>query len=145
MTKCQEIMTPDPECCVAKSTVEEIAKLMKSKNIGPVPIVESEDSLVIVGIVTDRDLVLNVLAVGGNPKSMKASEVMTPNPVTCDREEDIEDALKLMEKHQVRRIPITDTTGKLVGIIAQADIVLRLHNAKKTEEVLKSVSKPIAV
>lgn len=145
MPNCQEIMTPGPEFCEAASTVDAVSQLMKSKNIGSVPIVESDDSRKVVGIITDRDLVIKVMAVGGDPKSMKASEVMSPNPVTCGRNDSIEEALDLMEKHQVRRIPVTDDSGNLVGIIAQADIVLRLHNTNKTEELLKEVSKPVAV
>ena len=143
MIRCQDIMTTDPDSCYAESTVEEVAQLMKSKNIGSVPIVESAYSQKLIGIITDRDLVIKVIAMKLKPSVTKACQVMTLAPVNCHQNEDIDKALQCMEMKQVRRIPIVDDFEKLVGIISQADIVIRLRNPKKTEEVLKEISRPI--
>ena len=141
-TKCFDIMTVDPEACEQSCTAEKIAQLMKTKNIGSVPIIDSRDSFKLVGIVTDRDLVLKVMAESGNACELKAGDIMTPQPVSCKSDDDVNSAIKSMEEFQVRRIPVTNESGKLVGIIAQADIALRLGKSHKIEEVVTEISKP---
>jgi len=113
---------------------------MKSKDIGPVPIIENEQTKKLVGIVTDRDLALKIVAEGRDAKSTKAEEVMTRKMVTCRSEEDVQKALDAMSEHQLRRIPVVDNDNRIVGIIAQADVATRVDQPAKTAEVVKDIS-----
>jgi CBS domain-containing protein len=94
----------------------------------------------LVGIVTDRDLALKVVADGRDPKAAKVEEVMTRNVVTCRPEDDLQKALDAMSEHQLRRIPVVDDGNKLVGIIAQADVATRVNQPQKTAETVEGIS-----
>jgi CBS domain-containing protein len=98
----------------------------------------------LLGIVTDRDLVLKVLAEGSDPRSTQIDGVMTTDVVACNPEDACDKALDLMEQHQVRRIPIVDKDNRLVGIISQADIATRLDEPAKTAEVVEEISRAAA-
>ena len=140
MKKCNEVMTKNPVCCLPNDMVAKVAQLMKSKDIGPVPIVENEQTKKLVGIVTDRDLALKIVAEGRDAKSTKTEEVMTRKVVTCRVEDDVQKALDAMSEHQLRRIPVVDNDNKIVGIIAQADVATRVDQPAKTAEVVKDIS-----
>lgn len=140
MHKCSDVMTKDPHCCLPSDTVSKLAQLMHKKDIGPVPIVENEQTRKLAGIVTDRDLALKIIAEGRDPKTTKAEDIMTRKVVTVRAEEDIQKALDLMAKHQIRRIPVIDQNDKLVGILAQADVVTRIGEPQKTAALLMSIS-----
>jgi CBS domain-containing protein len=140
MKKCNEVMTKNPVCCLPKDMVAKVAQLMKSKDIGPVPIIENEQTKKLVGIVTDRDLALKIAAEGRDAKSTKAEEVMTRKVVTCRGEDDMQKALDAMSEHQLRRIPVVDNDNRIVGIIAQADVATRVDQPAKTAEVVKDIS-----
>ena len=103
MKKCNEVMTKDPVCCLQNDVVSKVAELMKSKDIGGVPIVEDEQTKKLIGIVTDRDLALKIVAEGRDPKSMRAEEVMTRKVVTCRAEDDLQKALDAMSEHKLVR------------------------------------------
>jgi CBS domain-containing protein len=137
MAKCREVMTKDPASCGASETVTKVASLMKHHDIGSVPVAESDR---LVGIVTDRDIVLKVVAAGRNPEQTSVRDAMTPNPVCCREDDDLEQALKLMKERQVRRMPIVDGSGRLSGIIAQADVATRLNKDAKTGELVEAIS-----
>lgn len=139
--KCSEVMTKDPSCCLPTDTVFEAAKLMKSEDVGPIPVVGDKQAKKLEGIVTDRDLALKVVAEGLDPNVTKVQDVMTTNVVACRPDDDANQALELMEEHQVRRIPIVDENRRLVGIIAQADVATRMEGRQKTGEVVKEISK----
>ena len=137
MATCREVMTKDPASCNASETVTKVASLMKQHDVGSVPVAESDR---LVGIVTDRDIVLKVVAAGRNPEQTSVSDAMTPNPVCCREDDDLEHALKLMKERQVRRMPIVDGSGRLSGIIAQADVATRLNKDAKTGELVEAIS-----
>ena len=141
MKKCAEIMTHDVECCVPTTTIDQVAKVMKTQNIGPVVVVDTLQSKKPVGIITDRDLACKVLGEGRDPKSTKVEDVMTRNVQVCTSDEPVEHALKLMAMKQVRRMPIVDSTQRLQGIITQGDIANRLKDHAKTAELVEAVSK----
>jgi CBS domain-containing protein len=140
MKKCHEVMTKNPVCCLSNDTVVKAAELMKSENIGSVPVVENEQNHKLVGIVTDRDLALKVVAKGLDAKSTKVEAVMTRKVVTCHAEDDLQKALDAMSEHQLRRIPVVDNDDKVVGIIAQADVATRANQPEKTAEMVKEIS-----
>jgi CBS domain-containing protein len=133
-------MTRDPVCCAPGDTVKKAAELMKSEDVGPLPVVETSSGR-LVGIVTDRDLVLNVLARGLNAANTKVSEAMTRDPVKCTEQEPLEEALEKMSTYQVRRLPVVDENDRIIGIIAQADIATRIKNPEVAGEVVQEVSK----
>ena len=139
--KCKEVMTADPVCCDPDDSAAQIAKLMKTEDVGSLPICEDRQSKKLIGIVTDRDLAMNVVAEGKDSNSVKARDVMTREPVTCRADDDIQRAFEAMERHQVRRIPVVDQENCLIGIIAQADVANRCE-AKKTAEVVQEISRP---
>ena len=140
MTKCSDVMTRNPVCARPDDSVASVARLMKENDIGPVPIVEDNNSKRLVGIVTDRDLAIKVVAAGRDPQTTPVREVMTTNVITCRDNDDIETALDAMSTQQLRRIPVVDDGNMLLGIIAQADIATRMNEPEKTGEVVKDIS-----
>jgi len=140
MKKCDAVMTKDPVCCLPSDMVAEVARLMKRENIGPIPVIENEETRKLVGIVTDRDLALKIVAEGRDAKSTKVETVMTRKVVTCRADDDLQIALDAMSKHQFRRIPIVDTDNKILGIISQADVATRIDQPEKTAEMVKEIS-----
>jgi CBS domain-containing protein len=141
MKKCNEVMTKNPVCCLPNDSVAKAAELMKSQNIGSIPVIENEQSQKLVGIVTDRDLALKIIAEGRDAKSTKVESVMTRKVVTCRADDDLQKALDAMAEHQLRRIPIVDNDNKVVGIIAQADVATRADQPEKTAEMVKEISR----
>lgn len=142
MKKCSDVMTENPVSASPEDTVMQVAQLMKREDIGPIPIVDNEQSRKLVGIVTDRDLALKVVAEGRDPNTTKVEEVMTRKLVTCRAEDNVETAMNAMAQYQLRRIPVVDPAMKLVGIIAQADVATRVDQPQKTAEIVKEISEP---
>lgn len=140
MKKCNEVMTKNPLCCLPEDLVTKAAGLMKSENVGSIPVVENEQTKKLVGIVTDRDLTLKILAGGLDAKTTKVDAAMTRKVVTCRAEDDLQKALDAMSEHQLRRIPVVDGDHKIVGIIAQADVATRIDQPQKTAEMVKEIS-----
>jgi CBS domain-containing protein len=135
-----EIMTTNPECCLPTDSVMTVAQLMKSEDVGPIPIVEDREEKKLAGIVTDRDLAIKVVAEARDPKTTQVEEVMSEGLVTCRENDDVQSVLELMEDNQLRRIPVVDKNEHLIGIIAQADVATRLSSARVAGEVVKEVS-----
>jgi CBS domain-containing protein len=116
------------------------AQLMKSENVGPIPIVDDKNGKKLAGIITDRDLALKVVAEARDPKTTSIQDVMTESVVTCTETDNIDRALKLMQEYQVRRIPVVDKDDRLLGIIAQADVATRLAKDRLTGETVEQIS-----
>jgi CBS domain-containing protein len=133
-------MTRSPIVALPKDTVVMVAQIMKEQDIGPVPVVQDKSSRKLIGIVTDRDLAMKVVAAGHNPNETLVQDVMTKDVVTCREDDDVHTALDAMAKHQLRRIPVVDSNDSLVGIIAQADVATRMDEPEKTGEVVKEIS-----
>ena len=140
MKKCSDVMTESLIYSSPEDTVSHVAQLMKTEDIGPVLIIDNEESKRLVGIVTDRDLALKVVAEGRDPQTTKVEEVMTRKVVTCRADDDVESAMKAMAQYQLRRIPVVDNDDRLVGIISQADVATRVGEPEKTAEVVKEIS-----
>jgi len=140
MKKCSDVMTKNPVYSLPTDGVAKVARLMKSKDIGSVPIVENKDTKKLLGMVTDRDLALRIVAKGRDPKSTTAEEVMTRKVVTCQADDKLQKALDAMSKRQLRRIPVVDNNNGIVGIIAQADVATRVDQPEKTAELVKDIS-----
>ena len=138
--KCREIMTKDPVCCLPGDTVDKAALLMKTEEVGPIPVVTDQQTKRLVGIVTDRDLAVKVVAEALDARTTTVEEVMTTGVIACRADDDLRKALGAMEDHQVRRIPVVDNSDHIIGIIAQADIATRAKQPEKTAEVVKEIS-----
>ena len=126
MKKCEEVMTKKTVCCLPNDMAVIAAQLMKRENVGAIPVIENQQTKKLVGIVTDRDLALKIVAAGRDPKSTTAIEVMTRKVVTCHAEDNLQKALNAMSKHKLRRIPVVGNNQAIVGIIAQADVATRV-------------------
>ena len=140
MKTCNEVMTKNLVCCLPDDSVAKAAELMKSENIGSIPVIENEQTQKLVGIVTDRDLALKIVAEGRDAKSTVVEAVMTHMLVTCRVDDDLQKALDAMAEHQLRRIPVVDNDNKILGIIAQADVATRANQPEKTAEMVKEIS-----
>lgn len=134
-----EIMTPDPTCCTRETPLQEVARMMVDLDCGEIPVVETLDTRIPVGVVTDRDITCRTVAKGLNPLTMAAGECMTPDPVSVTPETSVEECGLVMEDNKIRRILVVDATGACCGIVALADIAT---NATKTDagDVLQEVS-----
>jgi CBS domain-containing protein len=133
-------MTKDVVTCSPEATILDVAQLMKEEDIGPVLIVDNEQSRTLVGIMTDRDIVLKVIADGQDPKTTRVGEAMSKKLVTCRPDDDVDVAMKAMSQFQLRRIPVVGENMKLLGIIAQADLATRMDAPERTAEVVKEIS-----
>jgi CBS domain-containing protein len=129
-------MTSEVKACEPNTTVAEAAKLMAKEDIGPVPVVEEGR---LTGIVTDRDIVVRVVAEGRDPNSTTVGEIASSDLVTVSPDDDLDAALQQLARKQVRRIPVVEG-DRLVGIVAQADIA-RLGSDAKTGEVVEEISR----
>ena len=136
MATIRELMTSNPVTCEPTTTVVDAAKVMAKEDVGPVPIVEGDR---LVGIVTDRDLVVRVLAEGKDPSSTTIGEIASADLTTVTPDSDLQEALDLMSASQVRRLPVVEN-GRLVGIVAQADVA-RAADEEKTGEVVQDISR----
>jgi len=136
MTVARDIMTADPRCVGENQTLVDAAQLMASLDVGALPICGEDKRLK--GMVTDRDIVVKCIARGGNPATTTAGSLGEGKPVTIGADDDIEEALEMMKRHQVRRIPVIDG-HELVGIISQADIALSL-SAEEAGETVAEIS-----
>lgn len=137
--KVEELMTRDPAILQPESTVAEAAGLMKREDCGSLPVVKDGK---LVGIVTDRDIVLRAVAAKKDPAQLSVSEIMSKDPVTVMPDTSAADATKLMSDKQVRRLPVVED-GRLVGILAIGQLA-RHESANVAGETLKEVSQPTA-
>jgi CBS domain-containing protein len=137
-TKVREVMTQRPRSVTPQTPVNEVAELMAADDVGAIPVVDGER---LVGIVTDRDIVVRAIAEGKDTRGMPASEVSSRELVTVDPEDDLSDALKLMSQHQVRRLAVVDERERLVGVVSQADVALSAKE-KTTGRLVEEISEP---
>src|SRR3954451_1844710 len=117
MATCREVMTREPACCQTADSLVRVAQIMKSQNVGAVPVADGP-SKKLVGMVTDRDIVVKAVASGRSCESGTVRDVMTTDVVTCTEDDDVETAVSRMAGRQIRRIPVVDRNGVLLGIIA---------------------------
>ena len=145
MKNCQEILTENPVCCLASDKVYEIAQRMQTEDVGALPVVKNHETRKLIGIVTDRDLAVRVVGASRDATNTQVGDVMTPNPVVCHPLDDLDTTLEVMASHQIRRIPVVDKDGQVVGIIAQADIAIRLDNHDRVGQMIGEISRPDTV
>jgi CBS domain-containing protein len=142
MKKCSEVMTKNPACCMPADSVSKAAQWMKKENVGSIPVIETEQSKKLVGIVTDRDIALKVVADGLDANSTTVANVMTQKVITCHIDDDLQKAVDAMAEYQLRRMPVVDNENKIVGIISQADVATRTNQPEETAKMVKDISQP---
>ena len=144
MKICSEVMTQNPVCCLPTDSVSKAAQLMKSEDVGSIPVIEDEQTMKLIGIVTDRDLALQVVAPERDPGSTQVEDVMTYEIITCRATDDVQKAVDAMAQHQLRRMPVIDGDHRIVGIISQADVATRVEKSEEVAEMVKEISQPTA-
>lgn len=137
----QDVMTKNPATVTPDAPAMEAAQIMKEEGVGVVPVVENNDSRRLIGVVTDRDLAVRLIAEGRDGQS-RVREVMSERLHTGRPGDDLDDAMDTMAREQVRRIPIVDERGALVGIVSQADIVRKARDDAKAEKTVERISEP---
>jgi CBS domain-containing protein len=132
----KDSMTANPCSIDADKSVAYAAKMMKDEDVGLAPIVEGDR---LVGTLTDRDIATRVVAEGRNPDTTTAREVASTDVVTIDPQQNLDEALRLMSRHQVRRLPVVEEDGRLVGVLAQADVA-RDADPQQTGQMVEEIS-----
>ena len=132
----KDSMTANPCSIDADKSVAYAAKMMKDEDVGLAPIVEGDR---LVGTLTDRDIATRVVAEGRNPETTTAREVASTDVVTIDPQQNLDEALRLMSRHQVRRLPVVEEDGRLVGVLAQADVA-RDADPRQTGQMVEEIS-----
>jgi CBS domain-containing protein len=134
-----EIMTRDVEVIHPNATVEEAAEKMEALDVGPLPVCDGDR---LVGMVTDRDITVRATAVGVDPGVVTVRDVMTPDVVYAFEDQDVREAARLMEQHQIRRLVVLDRDKRLVGIVSLGDLAEDTRDEQMSGQVLKGVSEP---
>jgi CBS domain-containing protein len=133
----RDTMTSNPRTIETSTPVAEAARLMSSEDVGSLPIVEGER---LVGMVTDRDITIRVVAEGKDPQATTVGDVASRDIVSVDPQQNLDEAVRLMAEHQVRRLPVVEEDGRLVGIVAQADVATAGKD-EKTGQLVEEISK----
>jgi CBS domain-containing protein len=133
----KDAMTADVKTAAPSQSLTDVARLMKQEDVGSVPVVDGER---LVGVVTDRDIVVRGIADGSDPHAIKAGDIASRDVVTVRPDDDLDAALRLMAQHQVRRLPVVDD-GQLVGVVAQADVAQEAKE-KDVGHVVEEISRP---
>lgn len=137
--KLYEMMTKNVEVLPGNATVRDAAKLMKDIDVGSIPVIENNQ---MVGIITDRDIVLRSTAEGRNPNETRVSDVMTNELYFCYEDQDVKDAAKMMSERQIRRLPVVNRDHELVGIVSLGDLSVDVSDEKVSGKALEDISKP---
>ena len=135
----RDAMTENPRSIGASESVVEAARLMRDDHIGSLPITDDEE---LVGMITDRDITTRVVAEAADLKMTSVGDFVSRDLISVEPDKDLEEAVQLMASHQVRRLPVVEN-GRLVGIVAQADVALTLReNEQRTGELVEAISEP---
>src|SRR3954470_18045639 len=136
--KIREIMTPDAQCVAPDETLVDAAQLMRQLDVGVLPVCDHDE---IVGMLTDRDIAIRAVAESRHPATTLVREVMSTGTITVRDDHDVNEAVQLMEEHQMRRAPVVNEDGRLVGIVSLGDVAVDA-SAAVSGEILKRVSQP---
>lgn len=137
--KVQDVMTREPRSVTPDAPARDAARIMREEDVGIIPVVDGSR---LVGVITDRDLAIRMVA-DGRDGNTTVREVMSSQRIaTCRPDEDLDRVMDTMAREQVRRIPIVDERGSLVGIVAQADVVRKASNDRKAEQTIERISEP---
>lgn len=140
--KIQDIMTKDPRCVTPDATVREAAQVMSREDVGIVPVIAGQSDRRLVGVVTDRDIAIRCVAEGKDGSCRVRDVMSTDNLATCSESDDVDAVMQAMRTEKVRRIPIVDERGSLIGIVSQADVVRKARDGQSAEKTVEQISEP---
>jgi CBS domain-containing protein len=135
----REIMTPQVEVIYADATLKEAAKKMSQLNVGLLPVCDSD---LLLGMITDRDITVRATAAGCDPNTTKVCDTMTPEVVYCFEDQDVNTAMQIMDRRQIRRILVVDHDKQLAGIVSLGDLAVAARDQAQIGEILESISEP---
>jgi CBS domain-containing protein len=135
----RDIMTRNVECVWPDDTLQEAALKMKDLDVGPLPVCDYDH---VVGMLTDRDITVRAVAEGRDPRSTRVRDVMTRNVVSCSEDDAVEEAARLMQERQIRRLLVLDRDKRLIGIVSLGDLAAEAEDPYRMAEVLQDVSVP---
>ena len=139
--KIRDVMSQDPVCCLPTDNAQAVAKMMCEEDVGLMPVVSDQQTKQLLGVITDRDLCCKVMARGMDPKATLIGDHITQHPFTCRDGENIEKCERLMQEHQVRRVPIVDGNNCVIGMVSQADLALK-EKPDRLSKTVAEISKP---
>ncbi len=129
--KVREVMSKDPICCVPSDKAHNVAKILRDRNVGSLPVVTDQH----------RDLCCTIIADGLDPRNTTIEKFISVDPVTCRDGENVEKCERAMQEHQLRRIPVVDAEGNCIGIVSQADLALK-DKPERVSKTVAEISKP---
>jgi CBS domain-containing protein len=132
----RDIMTTNPRTIEPSTPIFEAARIMRDENVGSLPITDGKQ---LWGTITDRDITIRAIAEGRDPQGTRVQEIASRDLVTVDPQQNLDEALRLMAQHQVRRLPVVEEDGKLIGIVAQADVA-QVGDDARTGETVQQIS-----
>ena len=136
----EEIMTPNPKTATLETTLEEVASMMRDENVGAIPVLDEDE---VAGIITDRDIVVRCIAEGKEPGDTTVEDILTEELKTVSPEYDVQDAARIMAEVQVRRLPVVDEDGRLVGMVSIGDIAVKHGDEEVAGETLEDISEGV--
>jgi len=139
--KVREVMSQNPACCTPDDSAQTVARIMRDRSVGAVPVVADDQSRILIGMITDRDFCCSVVADGLDPKTTTIQRFISANPISCREGENIERCERLMQNHQVRRVPVVDEKGSVIGIVSQADLALH-EKPERVSRTVAEISRP---
>jgi CBS domain-containing protein len=141
----KEIMSANPQCCTPDDTLRDAARMMADTDCGCLPVIDNKAGKRVIGVLTDRDIAIRGVARGKTPDS-KVNDVMSPAPACCSADDDVEVVEQIMVEKQVRRVPVVDAGGRIVGMIAQADLARdnRAASDREVGRIVEKISEPNA-
>jgi CBS domain-containing protein len=135
-----EVMTRDPQCVTENDDIRQVAKLMLDCDCGAIPVVQSENDKKVIGMITDRDIVVRIVAAGKDASSAKVSEAMSRGAHTVREDASLDSVYSIMAKEQVRRVPVVDKDDRIIGIVAVADVANEDEADRKLAKTVEGIS-----
>jgi len=138
----QNVMTSDPACATPTTPIADVARMMVANDCGLLPVVNDLESRQLVGVISDRDIVVRAVAQGRDPATLNTAALMTKPGLSATCDTDLTDCCEMMESNQIRRLPVLDDQGKVCGIVSLADLAQREHDPVLIAEVVREVCAP---
>ena len=135
--KVRDIMTPDPSCVSEKDNIREVARIMAREDTGVVPVVDGKK---VIGMITDRDIVVRLVAEGKDPSNARVTDAMTKNVRAVKEDSSVSDVLDVMSKAQVRRVPVVNSRDEIVGIVSMGDVAIETNQDNKVGKTVENIS-----
>lgn len=138
----QNVMTTDPACATPATPLVDVARMMLANDCGLLPVVDDLEHRQLLGVISDRDIVVRAIAQSRNPLTLTTEALMTAPALWVEEDTDLADCCELMETNRIRRLPVRDAQGRVCGIVSLADLARHENQAALVGEVVREVSTP---